>query len=207
MIKHNFSFLNIILSTLILSSFYYCKNEPKTVTNEVDMETNVVSETSKKIERKKIIGLVEAQIGANKFTISEFDQNRSTDVTYLDNGIQFRLNGLDNKTVLVNMYAPEFFKKIPITISQQSSALKPEESYEVKTQSRLEINIPSERPVQGDVKVLYEGNVKLEELSENKLLITFSGNGIPQGSNNKNQFSMEGKIVLENFNVYDGRSN
>ncbi len=198
----------IISFVLFIILIVSCKNETKKNENQ-DVKTSVLPTPVKKEQERKIItGMVEAQIDGQPFNMNTFDQKLTTDVTFLDNGIQFRINDVNKKSVLVNMYAPDLLKHIPITISQQTSALEIEEAYKVKTQSRLEVVIPSEQPMQGDSKVLYTGTVSLEELSENKLVVTFSGNGFSSGSTLKKElFPMEGKIVLDNFNVYDFRTN
>lgn len=99
------------------------------------------------------------QFDGESTSFTDFDPNMTTDVTFLDNGIQFVITSMNKEAVLVNMYAPEFFKKIPITISQQSYAIPPGEGFEVKTQSRLEITIPNNPVQKRDTKVLY-GNLK-----------------------------------------------
>ncbi|MEZ4842330.1 MAG: hypothetical protein R2821_12670 [Flavobacteriaceae bacterium] len=157
-------------------------------------------------ERKQFTALVEAQIGGKELKMTSFDQAISTDVVLLDNGIQFRIDDTNKQSLQVNMYAPQFADKIPISISQQSAALSADEVSSSKTNSRLEVVIPSDPPVQGDTKILYEGSVSLDELTGSKLVVTFQGKGISYGDNRKNLFPMHGKIVLENFNVYDGRT-
>ena len=192
---------------LLFSLFFNCKNESQIEKEQQEVLHSIPTATKKNEENKPIVGLVKVQIDGKSFRMTDFDQELTTDVTYLDNGVQFRIEDINKQTVLVNMYAPGLLQKIPITIAQQSSALDPEEAFSVKTQSRLEINIPSESPVQGDVKVLYEGTVSLEELTNSKLVVTFMGKGFSLGSNKKELFPMQGEIVLENFNVYDARMN
>lgn len=188
--------------TLLMAA---CKNDTKTGTKH-DVKTNDMTTITKKDKEKKIVtGLVEAQIDGKPFKMDNFDQELTTDVVFLDNGIQFRINDVNKQMILVNMYAPDLLEHIPIVISQQSSALKVGEAYKVKTQSRVEVEIPSGKYLQGDVKVLFQGTVALEELSKNKLTVTFAGKGFNKGSNMKNLFPMQGKIILENFNVYDFR--
>ncbi|NCO64429.1 MAG: hypothetical protein GW839_00020 [Flavobacteriales bacterium] len=198
---------HITLIFMVSMTFFSCKSDIKTSSEETVKTT--ISETSKKEKnektRKTATINMEAVINGENFSLTDYDPVSSTDVVFLDNGIQFRINDVNKQGVLVNMYAPDLLKQIPITISQQTSALKPEEAYNIKTQSRLEIVIPSKSPVQGDTKVLLQGTVSLEALSENKLTVIFTGNGFALGSNKKNLFPMQGKIVLENFNVYDGR--
>ena len=195
--------ISFIFLTLLMVA---CKNDAKS-TQSKEVKTNDMTTITKKDKEKKIVtGLVEAQIDGKPFKMDNFDQKITTDVVFLDNGIQFRINDVNEQMILVNMYAPDLLKHIPIAISQQSSALKAGEAYKVKTHSRLEVEIPSGKYLQGDVKVLFQGTVALEELSENKLTVTFTGKGFANGSNKKNLFPMQGKIILENFNVYDGRT-
>lgn len=192
---------------MVAIAFFSCKNDSKSsseATVKKAIEILPEKKTNEKT-RKTVTINMEAVINGENFSLTDYDPVSSTDVVFLDNGIQFRINDVNKQGVLVNMYAPDLLKQIPITISQQTSALKPEEAYNVKTQSRLEVVIPSKNPVQGDTKVLYQGAVLLEELSENKLTVTFTGKGFALGSNKKSLFPMQGKIILENFNVYDYR--
>ena len=205
---HIITIKNFMLSTLLCFALVSCKNDAQNSSNEA-ADTNHVSRPSKSKkqseERKLIKGIVEVQYDGQTASFSDFDQNMSTDVVYLDNGIQFRFNSTNNQSVLVNMYAPDFFKKIPITISQQTYALPPGESANVKTQSRLEVIIPTVPENKRDFKVLYKGTVTLNELSENRFVVTFSGTGLPIADSKDDFFPFEGKIVLESFNVYDFR--
>lgn len=198
----------LMLSALLCFASVGCKNDTSdSPSAEANARRASSSSKSKKqaVKRKIIKGIVEVQFDVQTVSFSDFDQNVSTDVVYLNNGIQFRINSVDNQSVLVNMYTPDFFEKIPVTISQQTSALSIEESYKVKTQSRLEVVIPTIPENKRDYKVLYDGTVTLNELSENRLVVTFSGRGSPFYDTKGDFFPMEGKIVLENFNVYDIR--
>lgn len=191
---------------MVSIAFFSCKNDSKSSEATIKKTVEVTPKKETQEQTKKIATInMEAVINGKNFSLTDYDSGSSTDVVFLDNGLQFRINDVNKHGVLVNMYAPDLLKQIPITISQQTSALKPEEAYNVKTQSRLEVVIPSRSPIQGDTKVLYQGTVSLETLSEKKLTVTFTGEGFALGSNKKNLFPMQGKIVLENFNVYDGR--
>ncbi|MGZ0016148.1 hypothetical protein [Yeosuana sp. AK3] len=202
--KTNFYITFIFMVSI---AFFSCKNDSKSSSEATIKKTVEVTPKKETQEQTKKIATInmEAVINGKNFSLTDYDSGSSTDVVFLDNGLQFRINDVNKQGVLVNMYAPDLLKQIPITISQQTSALKPEEAYNVKTQSRLEVVIPSRSPIQGDTKVFYQGTVSLEALSENKLTVTFTGEGFALGSNKKNLFSMQGKIVLENFKVYDGR--
>ena len=192
---------NLVLITLLPFALVNCKNEEKNDSN-APLSSIEKQESS---ERKIPSGVVEVKYDGETFKFTDFDPNLTTDVTYLDNGIQFVITSMNKQRVLVNMYSPDFFKKIPITISQQTYALEPKEVNEVKTQSRLEVTIPTVPEEKRNSKVLYEGTVTLNELSKNRLVITFSGTGLPIADSKDDFFPFEGKIVLENFNVYDFR--
>lgn len=206
--KHIYKFRRLLMVVFLTVSLYGCKNELRNPAN-TEVSDNDRSYSSKKIkssdERKVPTGTVNVQFDGESASFTDFDPNMTTDVTFLDNGIQFVITSMKKEAVLVNMYAPEFFKKIPITISQQSYAIPVGESFEVKTQSRLEVTIPNNPVHKRDTKVLYEGTVTLSELSENRLVLTFSGTGLPIADSKTDFFPLSGKIVLENFNVYDFR--
>ena len=53
----------------------------------------------------------------------------------------------------------------------------------------------------------YKGDVILKEYTDKKIIINFKGEGFPVGSNIKKDklFPMEGSIVIEDYNIYDGR--
>ncbi|MDD3720990.1 MAG: hypothetical protein PHW92_00685 [Lutibacter sp.] len=205
---NTYKFKNLIVLIVMTFALINCKNEAQNSSNKDD-DNNEVSTSSKsnnKSDQRKVpTGIVKVQFDGETVEFTDFDPNMTTDVTYLDNGIQFRINSKNDQSVLVNMYSPKLLKKIPITISQQTYALQGEEGFKVETQSRLEVFIPSNPPNKRDSKVLYEGTVTLSELSENKLVVTFSGTGLPIGDSKTDFFPLEGKIVLENFNVYDFR--
>lgn len=196
--------ISFIFLTLLMVA---CKNDAKS-TQSKEVKTNDMTTITKKDKKKKVVtGLVEAQIDGKPFKMDNFDQKITTDVVFLDNGIQFRINDVNEQMILVNMYAPDLLKHIPIAISQQSSALKAGEAYKVKTHSRLEVIVPSGKHLQSDSKALYQGTVSLDELSENRLVVTFNGMGFSLGSTLKKElFPMQGKIILDSFNVYDFRT-
>ena len=196
----------LLFSTLMFFALVSCKNDAQNTPNEEAFRESYSSKRENTSAKRKIIkGIVEVQFDGQTVTFTDFDQNKSTDVVYLNNGIQFRINSTNNQSVLVNMYSPDFFKKIPITISQQTYALSAKEYDQVKTQSKLEVIIPTIPEKKRDFKVLYEGTVTLNELSENRLVVTFSGTGLPLGDSKEDFFPFQGKIVLDSFNVYDFR--
>jgi len=201
--------LTLILGILLLFLFVSCKDKSTKTTPspKVTEKSKPMPTQEADINTKTPSIMVEATINGMAFALTQIDLKKSTDVVLLDNGIQFRVNDTVNQVVLVNLYAPDFFKNIPISITQQTAALAPEEAFKVKTQSRVEFVIPSEPAVQGDTKVLYEGVVTLSAYSPSKLAITFQGKGLSLGSRKNELFPMQGKIVFENFTVYDNRQN
>lgn len=197
--------INIFLVFATLICAMGCKNKEKQPSTMPQTPVQTVEKTEA-VKTKEPKATVSINIDGQALPWGALDTKLSTNVTLLDNGIQFRLNDIDNRSVLVNLYAPDFFKNIPIKITQQTSALAPEDVYSVKTQSRLEVVVPSERPVQDDAKILYEGHVTLEEYSPSSLTVTFQGKGLPLGASKTQLFPMDGKIVLENFEIYDARN-
>ncbi|MFV0593273.1 MAG: hypothetical protein ACK5M7_18005 [Draconibacterium sp.] len=194
----------LVLFSFVGTSFFSCGTKSKPANGQkVKTEESAVAPVKKNKERKPFKEIVEAQIGDKELKMTDFDQELSADVVLLDNGIQLRLNDTEKRSILVNMYAPKLLKKIPISISRQMDALSPEEQATVDTKSKLSVVIPGNPPVQGDTKILLEGTVTLNELSDSKLVVTFSGEGF--SGNRDNRFSMSGKIVLESFNVYEAR--
>lgn len=194
---------------IILLSLFSCKEKAQ---KNIDLKTNntvpqLISKQKKANTRKTASVSIEADVNGEKFRLTEYNPEVSTDVVFLDGGLQFRVNDYQKKSVLVNLYAPEMFAILPLTISPQSLALPPKEVATSKTQSRLQILIPSPQQLQGDNKVLYEGSVTIEELSETKILINFKGMGIALGARKitENLFPMKGQIKLENFSIYDAR--
>ncbi|MBD0779281.1 hypothetical protein HPE56_15885 [Maribacter sp. ANRC-HE7] len=199
----------LLIATVIILLLFSCKENAR---KNTDVNTNntvpqSMNKEKKANTRKTAIVNVEADISGKKFSLTEYNPEASTDVVFLNGGLQFRIHDYQNKSVLVNLYSPEIFAKLPITITQQSLALPPKEAATSKTQSRIEILIPSPQHFQGDNKILYEGSVTLEELSTTKILINFDGKGIAHGARKKteNLFPMKGRIKLENFSIYDTR--
>lgn len=193
----------LVFATLICAMG--CKNKEKQPPTMPQTPVQTVEKTEA-VKTKEPKATVRINIDGETLPWGTLDPSQTTSVTLLDNGLQFRLNDMDNRSILVNLYAPDFFKNIPIRIAQQTSALAPEDVYNVKTQSRLEVVVPSERPVQGDAKILYEGHVTLEEYSPSALTVTFQGKGLPLGASKTQLLPMEGKIVWENFEIYDARN-
>ncbi|MEE1963604.1 hypothetical protein V1387_12990 [Allomuricauda taeanensis] len=199
---------NIVYTFLVFATLIWamgCKDKEKQPPT-VPQTTVQTVEKTEAVKTKEPKATVRINLDGKALPWGTLDTKLSTNVVLLDNGLQFRLNDTDNRSVLVNLYAPDFFDQIPMRITQQTSALAPEEVYKVKTQSRLEVVVPSERPVQGDAKILYEGHVTLEEYSPLALTVTFQGKGLPLGASKTQLFPMEGKIVLENFEIYDARN-
>ncbi|WP_273273028.1 hypothetical protein [Maribacter polysiphoniae] len=201
--------LHLTLAIFISIQLCSCKEnaQKNTDVNTNDTVPQSITKEKKENTRKTAIVNIEADISGKKFSLTEYNPETSTDVVFLDGGLQFRIHDYQNKSVLVNIYSPEMFAKLPLTITRQSLALPPKEAATSKTQSRLEILIPSPQHFQGDNKILYEGSVTLEELSTTQILINFDGKGIAHGARKKteNLFPMKGRIKLENFSIYDAR--
>ena len=52
---------------------------------------------------------------------------------------------------------------------------------------------------------LIQGDVILKEFTDDKIIIRFNGQGFRVGASTSNLFPMEGEIIIENYNIYDGR--
>lgn len=201
-LKNMKKILYLFVSAVLMTA---CQNDNKSTKSIVQTASAEPKSKAKNDTNKIPSGKVEVSIDGKTYTLANFDQKLTTVVTLLNTGLQFRINDVNKQHIQVSLSAPDLLQSVPITISQQTSALEPGEVYSVKTQSSVNFVIPSTQPVQGDTKTLLKGTVTLEEYSESKLVITFSGSGYKLGDNKKNTFPMQGKIVFENFKVYDGR--
>jgi len=208
--------MNIIKTKmLILFAFIIilpgCRNEnsdPKNKTNIV-IEDSKSSLRKKKDEIKKATTIkVDASINGKKIIIDKIDPKYNSVVVLLNDGLQLKYTDMNNRVTMVHVFDSAIYKGTPITFSQQVSALTPEEQMtSKKKRSLVEIVIPSKPQRIGDRAMFYKGDVVLEEFTDEKIVVKFKGEGFPTGSNNaKNKlFPMEGTIVVENYNIYDGR--
>ena len=196
---------------LIVSNLSSCKNDTKT-NSETTVKTTIpeTSKNKKKEDtRKTAIVNIEAVVNGKDFSLTKYNPEKSTDVVYLNNAVQFRISDFDGQSVLVNLQSPEMFKQKPITIRQQTVALPIKEVQGTKEQSRLTFDYKSDNPAIPIIYELYDGELVVTEFSDTKIVITFNGRGSLWGSTNKkaNLFPMQGKIVMKNFTINDFRMN
>jgi len=203
---------SLILLTLI-AALVNCGNDK----SDTKLKTNIVKEASKTSSKKKkkddktkkkTIVKVEAMIDGKNVIFNDIDPKNNSVVVLLDDGIQLKYTDINNQVVMVHLFDSGIYKTTPITFSQQVSALTPEEQMTSKIKrSLVEFVIPSKPQRIGDRAMFYKGNVVLEEFTDEKIVVNFKGEGFPTGSNNAKDklFPMEGTIVVENYNIYDGR--
>lgn len=203
--KTKFSFIAVLLIGITFS----CKEEVKKSVSPVVKTTVPQTFAKKKKEntRKTAIVNIEAVINGENFSLTKYNSEKSTDVVYQNNALQFRITDFDGKSVLVNLQSPEMFNQKPITIRQQTAALAIKEVHGTKEQSKLAFDFKSDDPAIPIIYEMYDGELVVEEFSDTKIIITFNGRGFPYGINNKqnNLFPMQGKIVTENFSINDFR--
>ncbi|MEN8125370.1 MAG: hypothetical protein ABFR32_09580 [Bacteroidota bacterium] len=184
------------------------KSDTKVKTNSVKEISKTSSKKKKDKTKKNTTIKVDATINGKKIIIDKINPKYNSVVVLLDDGIQFKYTDINNRVAMVHVFDSGIYKTTPITFSQQVSALTPEEQMTSKIKrSLVEIIIPSKPQMIGDRAMFYKGNVVLEEFTDEKIVVNFKGEGFPTGSNNaKNKlFPMEGIIVVENYNIYDGR--
>jgi hypothetical protein len=194
---------------LLASNLFGCKSDIKTSSEETVKTT--IPETSKKEKkentRKTAIVQIDAVVNGENFSLTTYNPEKSTDVVYQNNAVQFRITDFDGQSVMVNLQSPEMFNKKPFTIRQQTAALPIKEVHGTKEQSKLSFDFKSDNPANPIIYEMYDGELAVEEFSDNKIIITFNGRGFLLGINNKeaNLFPMQGKIITENFSVNDFR--
>lgn len=95
---------------------------------------------------------------------------------------------------------------------QDSLLNTPEEQITTKQKrSRVHIRIPGDPQKEGDAKLLYKGTVVLEKFTNDMIVVSFNGTGFPKDIDPKSPrykdklFPMEGKIIIEDYNIYDNR--
>lgn len=190
---------------LIISNLFSCKNDTKTTVK------TTISETPKKKKkediRKTAIVNIEAVVNGENFSLTKYNSEKSTDVIYQNNAVQFRITDFDGQSVMVNLQSPNMFKQKPITIRQQTAALPIKEVHGTKEQSKLSFDFKNDNPANPIIYEMYDGELVVKEFSDTKIVITFNGRGFRFGINNKedNLFPMKGKIVTENFTINDFR--
>jgi hypothetical protein len=192
-----------------MSTLFSCKNETKT-SSETAVKTTIPEMSKKKRKedaRKTAIVNIEAVVNGENFSLTKYNTEKSTDVVYQNNAVQFRITDFDGQSVMVNLQSPEMFGNKPITIRQQTVALPIKEVHGTKTQSKLTFEFKSNDPAIPIIYEMYDGELVVEEFSETKIVITFDGRGSRWGidDNERNLFPMKGKIITENFSVNDFR--
>ncbi|WP_297705905.1 hypothetical protein [uncultured Eudoraea sp.] len=155
-------------------------------------------------------GKVEAVIDDTKLLITEFNTKNSTSVVFLKDGLQFKILDNNNRSVLVNMYAPGLLDRTPFTINRIIESLSAEEASKSNTKGKLEILLPGKKASMEDIKMLYKGSMTLTEASDQKIVVAFKGSGVngdtEVSKRDENQFPMEGIIEINNFEIYDMRN-
>ena len=152
---------------------------------------------------------VEAIIDGEKIIFDDYDPKYKSVVVLFNESIQLKFTDINNKTVLVHLYDSKLYDSSPITFSQQIASLPREEQVLVKVKaSKLSIsNTLNDEGKIVSISELIDGNLILKEFTETKIVITFKGNGFLVGANNAKDklFPMEGKIIIENYSIYDAR--
>jgi len=155
-------------------------------------------------------GKVEAVIGDTQLLITEFNAKNSTSVVFLKDGLQFKILDNNNRSVLVNLYAPGLLDRAPFTINRIIESLSAEEVGKSKTKGKLEILLPGKKASMEDIKMLYKGSMTLTEATDQKIVVAFKGSGVngdtEVSKRDENQFPMEGVIEINNFEIYDMRN-
>ncbi|MBT8182618.1 MAG: hypothetical protein HKP42_09270 [Maribacter sp.] len=201
----NLVFLAMIATAIamLLTALVSCRGETK---YNMDKASNGSIET----HSNDLNGKVEAIIGDTKLLITEFNAKKSTSVVFLKDGLQFKILDNNNKSVLVNMYAPGLLNRIPFTINRIIESLSAEEVNNSKTKSKLEILLPGNKASMKDLKKLYKGSMTLLEASNQRIVVAFKGSGVngdtEVNNRDENQFPMEGFIEINNFKIYDMRN-
>ena len=155
-------------------------------------------------------GKVKAVIGETQLLITEFNPKNSTSVVFLKDGLQFKILDNNNRSVLVNMYAPGLLDRTPFTINRIIESLSAEDASKSNTKGKLEILLPGKKASMEDIKMLYKGSMTLTEASDQKIVVAFKGSGVngdtEVSKRDENQFPMEGIIEINNFEIYDLRN-
>ena len=155
-------------------------------------------------------GKVEAVIGDTQLLITEFNAKNSTSVVFLKDGLQFKILDNNNRSVLVNLYAPGLLDRAPFTINRIIESLSAEEVGKSKTKGKLEILLPGKKASMEDIKMLYKGSMTLTEATDQKIVVAFKGSGVngdtEVSKRDENQFPMEGVIEINNFEINDMRN-
>ncbi len=185
------------------------KSDTKIKTNNVEEVSKTPSKKKKDQTKKNTIVKVDATINGEKIIIDQIIDPKLNHVVVLANeGIRFDYKDMNKQSVFVNLFDQKIYQNTPNTFTQQIAALPREEQVPLKVKgSKLSILSTDKEGRPLGHSELFEGDVVLLEFTDNKISIRFKGKGFPVGSNNKKNklFPMQGTIVLENYNIYDGR--
>lgn len=202
---------NITLAIGIGLLLFSCKEAVKNSNNPVvETTVNQPATKKKKDNTRKIAKVnIKATVNGQDFNLTEYNPEKSTDVIYQNNAVQFRITDFSGQSVQVNLQSPDMFSQKPFTIRQQTAALPIQEVHGTKEQSKLSFDFKSEDPAVPIIYEMYDGELVVEKFSDTKIVITFNGSGFPYGANNKEAklFPMHGRIVTENFSINDFRIN
>ena len=201
---------SLILLTLfaVLISCGNDKENTKAETNSVKETSEDSSKKKEKIDKTTTVK-VEAKIDGKNIIFDKNDPKYNSVVVLFNEAIQLKFTDMNNQTVMVHLYDAKIYESSPISFTQQIASLPRKEQVLVKVKgSKLSISNTSndERKIVS-ISELIEGDVILKEFTDDKILISFKGQGFLVGANNSkdNLFAMEGEITVENYSIYDGR--
>lgn len=199
---------HLILVTLfaVLISCGNEKSETKVKTNHVKEASQTSSENKNKTLKSTTI-VVKATIDGNKIVFDKNDPKHNSVVVLFNDAIQLKFTDMKMGIVLVHLYDAKIHESSPITFTQQIAALPREEQVMVKVKSSkvsISTMIDAERMI-ANRSELIQGDVILKEFTDDKIIISFKGQGFRVGASTSNLFPMEGEITIENYNIYDSR--
>lgn len=184
------------------------KSETNTV-KEVSTPSNLDKKKEKKNKTKKnTTVIVEATVDAKKIVFGNVDPKYNNLVVLFNESFELRYIDMKNQLILIHLYDSKLYQSTPITFSTQIASLPPKEQVMVKVKSsKLLINMSTSDPAIQNRAEFYKGNVVLEKFTEDKIVINFKGKGFPGGSIKAKDklFPMEGKIIIESYNIHDAR--
>lgn len=169
-------------------------------------EASDISSKKKEATDKITTVNVSAIIDGKKVLFDKNDPKYKSVVVLLNDAIQLKFTDTKSQVVIVHLYDAKIHESSPITFTSQVASLPRKEQVSVKVKaSMLSISHTSdEERINLNSSELMEGDVVLHEFSDDKISINFKGNGFTAGAK-KNLFPMEGEIIIENYNIYDGR--
>ena len=206
-------FLIIICLSMCVISCNKNKTEIQMSVKKGAVKTSVKKEKKKKETKKKTKVSVDAIIEGKKFVFDKLHPKDTEPViVFIKGGFYFRFIDINDYVVMGGLYSSDIFDNTPITFTQQKCALPIKEQATTKQKrSDLLFRIPGNPQRQGDAKNFYEGLVILEKFTDDMIVISFKGIGFPTGIEPKlprykdKLFPIQGKIIIEDYNVYDYR--